>query len=208
MVNRLKQIVPNVVSPFQIEFVPGRNITENILIAQEMLHSMTKMKSKLGFFVIKVDLSKAYDRLSWEFIHQVLLEIKIPDDMINVIMHCVTSIKSDVLWNGNRSDFFSPQCGIRQGDPMSPYLLLCMDKISHLIAEQLSLAGRITLAKSVIQAIPIYPMMFMPMPKSCLDEIEKIQRAFIWGDTGDKRKARMVGWETITKPKSSGGLGF
>jgi hypothetical protein len=55
--------------------------------------------------------------------------------MINVIMHCVTSIKSDVLWNGNRSDFFSPQCGIRQGDPMSPYLLLCMDKISHLIAE-------------------------------------------------------------------------
>jgi hypothetical protein len=208
MVNRLKQIVPNVVSPFQTGFVPGRNITKNILIAQEMLHSMTKMKSKLGFFVIKVDLSKAYDRLSWEFIHQVLLEIKIPDDMINVIMHCVTSIKSDVLWNGNRSDFFSPQCGIRQGDPMSPYLLLCMDKISHLIAEQLSLAGRITLAKSVIQAIPIYPMMFMPMPKSCLDEIEKIQRAFIWGDTGDKRKARMVGWETITKPKSSGGLGF
>jgi signal recognition particle subunit SEC65 len=136
MVNRLKLIVPNVVSPFQTGFVPGRNITENIVIAQEMLHSMTKMKSKLGFFVVKVDLSKAYDRLSWEFIYRVLLEIKIPDEMINIIMQCVTSVKSNVLWNGSRSEFFNPQCGIRQGDPMSPYLfVLCMDKLSHLIAE-------------------------------------------------------------------------
>jgi hypothetical protein len=46
-------------------------------------------------------------------------------------------------------------------------------------AKQLSLAGRITLAKSVIQAIPIYPMMSTPIPKSCLKEIEKVQRAFI-----------------------------
>jgi hypothetical protein len=74
MVNRLKQIVPNVVSPFQTGFVSGRNITKNIVIALEMLHNMTKMKSKFSFFVIKVDLSKAYDRLSWEFIYQVLLE--------------------------------------------------------------------------------------------------------------------------------------
>jgi hypothetical protein len=65
MVNRLKKIIPQVVSPFQAGFVPGRNITENIVIAQEMLHSMTKMRSRTGFFVIKVDLSKAYDRLTW-----------------------------------------------------------------------------------------------------------------------------------------------
>jgi hypothetical protein len=65
MVNRLKKIIPQMVSPIQTGFVPGRNITENIVIAQEMLHSMTKMRSRIGFFVIKVDLSKAYDRLSW-----------------------------------------------------------------------------------------------------------------------------------------------
>jgi hypothetical protein len=136
MVNRLKQIIPKVVSPFQTGFVPGRNITENIVIAQEMLHSMTKMRSKVGFFVIKVDLSKAYDRLNWKFIHQVLLEVKLPNAMINVIMNCITSVQSNVLWNGSRSDFFPPHCGVRQGDPMSPYLfLLCMDKLSHLIVE-------------------------------------------------------------------------
>jgi hypothetical protein len=136
IVNRLKRIIPQVVSPFQTGFVPGRNITENIVIAQEMLHSMMKMRNRVGFFVIKVDLSKAYDRLSWEFIHRVLMEVKLPEDMINLIMNCISSVQSNVLWNDNRSDFFKPHCGVRQGDPMSPYLfVLCMDKLSHLIAE-------------------------------------------------------------------------
>jgi hypothetical protein len=90
----------------------------------------------LGFFVIKVDLSKAYDRLNWEFIHRVLLEVKIPDEMINVIMNCITFVQSNVLWNGNWTDFFSPHCGVRQRDPMSLYLfVLCMDNLSHLIVE-------------------------------------------------------------------------
>jgi hypothetical protein len=334
IVNRLKQIIPQVVSPFQTGFVPGRNITENIVIAQEMLHTMTRMRTRVGFFVIKVDLSKAYDRLSWEFINRVLTEVNLPAVMINVIMNCITSVQSNVIWNGSRSDYFTPQCGVRQGDPMSPYLfVLCIDRLSHLIeeaiesgkwkpmragrngplishlmfaddlllfgqaeeenmttvlnvlnmfcsmsgqqvnydkssiffsrnvpatrratlteqaglkemqrlgnylgvpalgrapkaqdfqylvekvkgrlagwkAKQLSLAGRITLAKSVIQAIPIFPMMSMPIPKSCLKEIEKAQRAFIWGDTEDKRKSHMVGWDIITQPKDCGGLGL
>ncbi|MCH80116.1 RNA-directed DNA polymerase (Reverse transcriptase) [Trifolium medium] len=51
-------------------------------------------------------------------------------------MHCVTSVRTNVLWNGTRSDFFQPERGIRQGDPMSPYLfVLCMDKLTHLIEE-------------------------------------------------------------------------
>jgi hypothetical protein len=97
IVNRLKEIIPKVVSPYQTGFVPGRNITENIVIAQEMLHNMTRIKSKVGFFVIKVDLSKAYDRLDWDFIHKILVEVKLPIEMINIIMNCVTSVKSTVL---------------------------------------------------------------------------------------------------------------
>ncbi|KAK2417537.1 hypothetical protein QL285_039825 [Trifolium repens] len=73
MVNRLKKIILQVVSPFQTGSVPGRNITENIVIAQEMLHTMTRMRSRVGFFVIKVDLSKAYDRLNWDFINRVVI---------------------------------------------------------------------------------------------------------------------------------------
>jgi ribonuclease HI len=81
-------------------------------------------------------------------------------------------------------------------------------RLSGWKTRHLSLAGRITLAKSVIQAIPIYPMMSMPIPRTCLNEIEKLQRAFIWGDTTDKKKAHMVGWDIMTKPKKYGGLGF
>jgi hypothetical protein len=48
----------------------------------------------------------------------------------------------------------------------------------------------------------------MPIPKSCLKEIEKAQRAFVWGDTEDKRKAHMISWETMTQPKWCGGMGM
>jgi hypothetical protein len=75
-------------------------------------------------------------------------------------------------------------------------------------AKQLSLAGRCTLARSVIQAIPVYPMMTTSIPKSFLKEIEKAQRAFVWGDTKDKRKAHMISWEIMTQSKKNGGMGF
>jgi hypothetical protein len=83
-----------------------------------------------------VDLSKAYDKLSWEFIWRTLVEIKFPEGLINVVMHAVSSVNTNVKWNGARSEYFKPQRGIRQGDPLSPYLfVLCMDKLSHLILQ-------------------------------------------------------------------------
>ncbi|WJX67818.1 hypothetical protein P8452_52254 [Trifolium repens] len=101
-----------------------------------MAHTMHKMKGRKGTFAIKVDLAKAYDKISWEFIWRVLIEINLPEILVNVIMHGVTSVTTNVKWNGTRSDYFKPQRGIRQGDPLSPYLfVLCMDKLSHLILQ-------------------------------------------------------------------------
>jgi hypothetical protein len=64
VVERLKGCVAKLVSPYQTGFVPGRNIHENIVVAKEMMHSMHWMQGKKGYFAIKVDLAKAYDKIS------------------------------------------------------------------------------------------------------------------------------------------------
>ncbi|MCI18769.1 putative ribonuclease H protein, partial [Trifolium medium] len=81
-------------------------------------------------------------------------------------------------------------------------------KLAGWKAQQLSLAGRIILAKSVIQAIPTYPMISTKVPRGCLNEIKKIQRSFIWGDSDERWCAHLIGWNTMMLPKSQGGLGF
>jgi hypothetical protein len=64
LVNRLKQVLPHIISPKQSVFIPGRLITDNILVAFETLHTMdTRLKGKECFMAMKLDMSKAYDRL-------------------------------------------------------------------------------------------------------------------------------------------------
>ncbi|GAU10179.1 hypothetical protein TSUD_416550 [Trifolium subterraneum] len=81
-------------------------------------------------------------------------------------------------------------------------------KLTAWKANHLSFAGRVTLAKSVIEAVPIYPMMSTKIPKSCLADIQRMQRQFIWGDTDQKKRFHAIGWDTITTPKWQGGLGL
>jgi hypothetical protein len=64
IVDRLQECVASLITPYQTGFVPGRNIHENIVVAKEMAHTMHFMKGKKGTFAIKVDLSKAYDKLN------------------------------------------------------------------------------------------------------------------------------------------------
>lgn len=261
-------------------------------------------------------------------------EIQIPEPMMNVIMHPITSIETNVNWNSGINGFFRPQRGIRQGDPISPYMfVICMDKLTHLIVEEitnkkwkgvnlgnqgimmsqlmfandllisgeatesqmiymmerlkkfcrmsghdishertsilfsnnvnrsiqnklqhiskfritkrfgrylgvplsgkklkkndfqyivdqvatrlngwkknsLALVGRITLAKSVIEAIPLYPLMINSLQKTCIEEIHRLQRRFVWGDSAEKKQIHVVALEVVTTPKQLGGVGL
>ncbi|KAK0606978.1 hypothetical protein LWI29_007229 [Acer saccharum] len=87
---------------------------------------------------MEIDLAKAYDKLQWGFIKHVLEEAGIVGRMNNLIMSCITTVSYKVVVNGELSESFSPKCGIRQGDPLSPYIfVLCMEKLSHIISQKL-----------------------------------------------------------------------
>ncbi|GMI86798.1 hypothetical protein HRI_002349100 [Hibiscus trionum] len=334
LVNRLKKFLPKWVSANQVSFVPGRNITDNIILAQEIIHSMSIKSGKEGFMAIKVDLEKAYDRLEWHFIEDTLREVGLPDKLTELIMMCVRTVSTQILWNGDVTESFRPSRGIRQGDLLSPYLfVLCMERLAHRIdaeveagawkpirlaksgtgishlffaddlvlfaeanakqmstihtvmeqfcacsghrvsvaktqiyfsknvshdirvsigqslgfevvedlgkylgvpllhkrvskatyayllekmekrlsgwvAKSLSLAGRITLAKAVLQAIPTYVMQATFLPKGICREMERIVRRFVWGGSDIKRSIALVNWESMRTPIMNGGMRF
>lgn len=75
---RLRCIMPYVVSENQSNFVPGRATSDNILVLHEVIHSLNQLKGKKGYMDIKMDLEKAYDRLEWDFVLETLLLLNIP----------------------------------------------------------------------------------------------------------------------------------
>ena len=86
---------------------------------------------------IKVDLEKAYDKLEWSFIRGMLIRANLPADLIDLIMSCVSTVSTSILVNGEALDPIYPSRGIRQGDPLPPYLfIMCMDFLGQLIQEK------------------------------------------------------------------------
>ncbi|KAF7845080.1 ribonuclease H [Senna tora] len=207
-------------------------------------------------------------------------------------MTCISSPKLNVIWNGERIEDFQPSRGLRQGDPLSPYIfVLCMDILSHIIcnavnngswkgvkagkdnmhvshlmfaddlllfgsatvnqarcfkrsqevgkylgaeiihgrktrvkfnhivdkiqnrlagwkANCLSFAGRATLVQSVCASMPLYHMQNCLLPKSVINQIEMLERAFLWESSAEKKRCHQIGWNKICIPKSLGGLGI
>ncbi|KAG7551702.1 Ribonuclease H domain [Arabidopsis thaliana x Arabidopsis arenosa] len=334
MVIRLKSVISKLIGPAQASFIPGRLSIDNIVVVQEAVHSMRRKKGRKGWMLLKLDLEKAYDRIRWDFLEETLLTAGLSVEWTNRIMACVTGPSMRILWNGEQTDAFKPARGLRQGDPLSPYLfVLCLERLCHMIevevgrktwtpisisrggpklshvcfaddlilfaeasvsqvrvirrvlekfclasgqkvslekskiffssnvsremeglitaesgigstrelgkylgmpvlqkrinketygevlervssrlagwkSKTLSLAGRVTLTKAVLSAMPVHTMSAIMLPASTLESLDKVSRSFVWGSTAEKRKQHLLSWKKICKPKSAGGLGL
>eukprot|EP00253_Pinus_taeda_P017577 PITA_17577 len=136
IVKKLKPLLPSIISPEQTGFVEGRQILDGLVVTQEMIHSLNQKKQR--GMMIKLDLSKAYDRLSWRYLRMVLEAYCFKKRWIEWIYSMISTPIFSILVNGTPTKTFNASRGIRQGDPMSPFLfILAAEGLGRIIKREI-----------------------------------------------------------------------
>ncbi|GKV24237.1 hypothetical protein SLEP1_g33872 [Rubroshorea leprosula] len=225
IVNRLRPYLQNLIGPLQSSFLAGRSTTDNIILVQEAIHAMRRLKGKKGAVAFKIDLHKAFDTSIAQ---------------IEIIMDCLSEFagRSGLEINLSKSKLFvSPNiqrqlansfsfaCGIPLTNDLGTYFGVpiihgrfkassykyILEKMQLKLAgwkqHLLSMAGRRTLVQSVTSSIPTYTMQTVLLPSSTCSAIDTLNRNFLWGSDVQANKPHLVQWNDVCLPREYGGLG-
>jgi hypothetical protein len=144
---RLKPILPTIISPEQSGYVEGRQILDSVILAHEVIHSL--QKTRTPGMLLKLDLSKAFDKISWDYMREMLLAFSFDKLWVTWILNLTSSTFFSILINGVPSRPFSPSRGIRQEYPLSPFLFIIM-------AEGLSRNIHTAVANNLLSGLPLH----------------------------------------------------
>ncbi|KAF3773990.1 Transposon TX1 uncharacterized protein [Nymphaea thermarum] len=117
---RLAPLMPSIINPFQVAFIKGRRLHDIVVLANEVVHSLYCLR--LPSFILKLDISKAFDSVSWEFLSDILTRLAFGPSFRQWILSLVTGAQLAVSFNGLCGEFFCLGRGLRQGCPLSPLL--------------------------------------------------------------------------------------
>ncbi|GJS71118.1 putative RNA-directed DNA polymerase, eukaryota, reverse transcriptase zinc-binding domain protein [Tanacetum coccineum] len=130
--NRIKKVLNELIDPNQGAFIEGRQISDNILLIQELMNGYT-WKNKIRRCAFKVDIQKVYDTVSWDFLKLALDYFGFHSKMVNWIMVCLSTASFSINVNGDSFGFFKAKRGLRQGDHVSPYLFTIIMEVFNLM---------------------------------------------------------------------------